>query len=209
VGHPTNLCYLRRLEPVLARLGHRFPGLTLRVVCSEPFESEALTVENVPWSLIEEVSNLRRLDIGLMPLDDDPWTRGKCGYKALQYMAVGVPVVCSPVGMNSRIVTDGETGLLAADLNGWERQITRLLDSPSLRQQLGIAGQQAALQEYSLTRLAPRLAALLNSATQPKSRAGGNLAPLTPSEPSLDPSGPSSQPENPSEPALIGGRAPR
>jgi len=116
VGHSSTLGYLRRLEPALAGLARRYPELRLRVVCSEPYKSEAIPVENVAWSLAEEVANLRSLDIGLMPLDDDPWARGKCGYKALQYMAVGAPVVCSPVGMNVDIVQEGENGLLASDL---------------------------------------------------------------------------------------------
>jgi glycosyltransferase involved in cell wall biosynthesis len=161
VGHPSTMGYLRRLEPALAGLARQHPELRLRVVCSEPYHSEGMAVENVPWSLAAEVANLRRLDIGLMPLDDDSWARGKCGYKALQYMAVGIPVVCSPVGMNTKIVTEGETGLVAGEMAAWERQLSRLIESPLLRQRLGAAGQCAALQQYGLARMAPRLADLL------------------------------------------------
>jgi glycosyltransferase involved in cell wall biosynthesis len=161
VGHPDNLCYLWRLEPAFAALAKQFPGLALRVVCSEPYESEALPVENIPWTLAEEVDNLRRMEIGLMPLEDDPWTRGKCGYKALQYMAVGVPVICSPVGMNTDIITEGENGLLASDLHDWERQIARLLHSPELRRRLGAAGRRSVEEQYSLTVMAERLADIL------------------------------------------------
>jgi glycosyltransferase involved in cell wall biosynthesis len=107
------------------------------------------------------VSNLQGFDIGLMPLEDDPWARGKCAYKALQYMAVGTPVVCSPVGMNCEVVQEDETGLLAADLDAWERQIARLIDSPELRERLGAAGRRTVEERYSLAALAPRLAALL------------------------------------------------
>jgi glycosyltransferase involved in cell wall biosynthesis len=161
VGHPDNLGYLRRLEPVFGALAKRFPGLALRVVCSEPYESRAIPVENVPWTLAEEVANLRALDIGIMPLEDDPWARGKCAYKALQYMAVGVPVVCSPVGMNVDIITEGENGLLAADLDAWERQLALLIESPELRQRLGAAGRRTVEEQYSLTVMAERLTALL------------------------------------------------
>jgi glycosyltransferase involved in cell wall biosynthesis len=161
VGHPSTLGYLRRLEPALAGLARRYPELRLRVVCSEPYESEAIPVENVPWALAEEAANLRSLDIGLMPLDDDPWARGKCGYKALQYMAVGVPVVCSPVGMNVNIIQEGENGLLASDPDAWERQISRLVESSELRQRLGAAGQRSVEQNYSLTLMAERLADLI------------------------------------------------
>ncbi len=161
VGHPDNLGYLRPLEPVFAALCRRFPGLALRVVCSEPYESGSIPVENVLWSLAEEVANLRALDIGLMPLEEDPWTRGKCGYKALQYMAAGVPVVCSPVGMNTEIVTDGENGLLAAGPADWERQIARLIAAPELRHRLGAAGRRSVEEHYSLAVMAERLAGLL------------------------------------------------
>jgi glycosyltransferase involved in cell wall biosynthesis len=181
VGHPSNLPYLRRLEPVLATLARRFPALKLRVVCSEPFECAAIPVENIPWSLADEVANLRRLDIGLMPLDYDSWTRGKCGYKALQYMAVGVPVVCSPVGMNVEIVQQGQTGLLAADLDDWERQLTLLVNAPDLRQRLGAGGQRAVLRDYSLARMAPRLADILRAGAR-TARRGAPEATLLPCE---------------------------
>jgi glycosyltransferase involved in cell wall biosynthesis len=161
VGHPSTLGYLRRLEPALAGLARRYPELRLRVVCSEPYTSQVLPVENIPWSLAEEVANLRSLDIGLMPLDDDSWARGKCGYKALQYMAVGVPVVCSPVGMNIDIVQEGENGLLASGPDAWERQISRLVGSPELRQRLGAAGRRSVEESYSLATMAERLAELL------------------------------------------------
>jgi glycosyltransferase involved in cell wall biosynthesis len=161
VGHPSTLGYLRRLEPVLGALARRYPGLRLRVVCSEPYESAAIPVENITWSLEEEVANLRGFDIGLMPLEDDLWARGKCAYKALQYMAVGTPVVCSPVGMNRDVIQKDENGLLAGDLTGWEKQVARLIESPELRQRLGAAGRQTVEERYSLAALAPRLAALL------------------------------------------------
>jgi hypothetical protein len=193
VGDGSNLSYLRRLEPALAALARRYAGLSLRVISSTPFESTAIPVENIPWSLPDEVANLRSFDIGLMPLEDDPWTRGKCGYKALQYMAVGIPVVCSPVGMNVEIVTEGETGLLADDLAAWERQLSRLIDSPALRQQLGAAGEQEVLQNYSLRAMAPRLASLLRETVSSPEPTAESLSQPPQSTPS-----PSTLPEDPS-----------
>lgn len=204
VGHPSNLTYLRRIEPALASLARRYQGLTLRVICSDPFDSVVIPVDNIPWSLSEEVANLRGIDIGLMPLEDDAWTRGKCGYKALQYLAAGIPAVCSPVGMNAQIITEGETGLLAADLPDWEQQIARLILSPALRERLGAAGREAALQDYSLERLAPRLAQLLASGVPAPRRHTPEAGPPA-RPPSPFPSEPAAPPQEP----VTGGTAPR
>ena len=161
VGGGDNLVYLRRIEPALAALHARDPGVVLRVVSNRRFETSAIPVENVPWSLEREVENLRAAQIGLMPLDDDPWTRGKCAYKALQFMAAGVPVVCSPVGMARDVVADGRTGFLCADGAAWESALRSLASSPELRARVGAAGRAFAAREYALANLAPRLAAFL------------------------------------------------
>jgi glycosyltransferase involved in cell wall biosynthesis len=93
-----------------------------------------------------------------MPLPDDAWARGKCGLKLLQFMAAGRPVVASPVGVNARIVRQGENGLLAADEAGWEACLLALARDPALRARLGAAGRDTVEREYSLSGWASRLA---------------------------------------------------
>jgi glycosyltransferase involved in cell wall biosynthesis len=101
------------------------------------------------------------MDIGIMPLPDEPWARGKCGYKLIQYMACGLPVIASPVGVNSDIVNDGVNGYLACSEHEWEAAIRRLAASVELRGNMGAHGRQKIVNEYSLHVHGPRLAALL------------------------------------------------
>jgi glycosyltransferase involved in cell wall biosynthesis len=172
VGHADNLPYLRDLEPVFHRLAGEFPGLTLRVVSSAPYRESALPVENVTWSLACESACFSDFEIGLMPLPDDPWTRGKCSYKALEYMAAGLPAVCSPVGMNRDVVRDGETGFLAGDAAAWVDALRRLIREPALRARMGAAGREAVSACYALPLMTDRLAGELVR-LQELSRSGG------------------------------------
>ena len=107
---------------------------------------------------------IARMDIGIMPLLDSPWERGKCGYKIIQYMACGLPVVASPVGVNVNIVHHGENGLLATDEAAWRDALERLIASPALRERMGAAGRARVEAEYSLGAQVPRLADILRRA---------------------------------------------
>jgi len=103
------------------------------------------------------------MDIGIMPLPDEPWARGKCGYKLIQYMACGIPVIASPVGVNSNIVDQGVNGYLARDEVEWEVAIRRLAASAELRTAMGARGREKIVDGYSLHVYGPRLAAMLRS----------------------------------------------
>ena len=105
-------------------------------------------------------------DIGVMPLPDDPWARGKCGYKLIQYMACGVPVIASPVGVNADIVTHGTDGWLATDADEWAEALRRLLDDRAARARFGAAGRERIIRDYSLHVHAPRFVALLRAAVR-------------------------------------------
>ena len=120
IGLPGNLPYLEILREPLARLSGEFPALSLKVLSERPPAALPIPVEFVRWSAESEARELAACDIGLMPLSDDDWTRGKGGFKLLQYMAARLPTVASPVGVNREIVAEGETGFLAADSSGWE-----------------------------------------------------------------------------------------
>jgi glycosyltransferase involved in cell wall biosynthesis len=113
-----------------------------------------------------EVSLINRMDIGIMPLRDGPWERGKCGYKIIQYMACGLPVVASAVGTNSDIVRHGENGFLADDTSTWEAHLGQLITDWSLRSRMGQTGRSHVENEYSLKAQAPRLAEVLRNAGQ-------------------------------------------
>lgn len=162
IGSPTTAKYLQSIAPPIRRLQSRFKlrcvaiGARSDQVANTPFEP-------VPWSEDGEVSALQALDIGVMPLPDEPWERGKCGYKLIQYMATELPVVASPVGVNTEIVQDGVNGYLARSEDDWEDRLEKLIVDRDLRARLGSAGRARVEETYSLQAQAPRLSAILNS----------------------------------------------
>lgn len=115
----------------------------------------------VSWTEAGEVAAIQDMDIGIMPLDDSPWERGKCGYKLIQYMACGLPVVASPVGVNTEIVTHGETGFLASTEAEWRDALMALVQDPSLRRRMGDAGRKRVVETYSIQAQGPRVAGFL------------------------------------------------
>jgi len=150
IGTKGNLRYLRRLGPVFESLGRRFSHARLKIVSDGRFDSVHLPVTNKSWKLEEENEDLISFDIGLMPLDDHPWSKGKCGLKMIQYLSVGVPVVCDPVGINRDIVKDGVNGFWAATDREWADRLSTLIQNPALRQEMGRRGIETVEQEYSL-----------------------------------------------------------
>ena len=122
-----------------------------------------LTVEHVPWSDEAEAAAIGGCDVGILPLPDDRWTRGKCAFKALQYMASGLPVVASPVGVNREVVVEGETGFLPRDDAQWAERLNRLLDDAALRETMGRAGRERVEARYATSILAKQLAKRLKA----------------------------------------------
>ncbi len=142
IGLPENVPYLEIVRPALARLAEEFPDLRLRVVSSTFPEWDDVPIERVPWSETAEVDALVSAGVGLMPLTDDAWTRGKCAFKLLQYMAAGLPCVGSAVGANRDAVVEGETGYLPRRREDWEAALRELLVSPGRRAEFGAAGRR-------------------------------------------------------------------
>ena len=105
--------YLEMIRPALARLAARHPALSVRVICSAFPDWPEIRIERIPWSAATEAASLAAAHIGVMPLTDDEWSRGKCAFKLLQYMAAALPCVASPVGANTEAVVDGVTGFHA------------------------------------------------------------------------------------------------
>jgi len=160
IGMPGNLPYLARVEEALRRLAQRRPGLRLVVVSERAPASFAAPIEFRPWSKETEAAVLAGCDVGIMPLDDDDWTRGKGGFKLLQYMAAGLPTVASPVGVNGDITVEGETGYLASSSEEWEGRLDRLLGDADLRERMGIAGRRRVEENYAMPIVSRRLVAL-------------------------------------------------
>jgi len=158
---------LKRLEPfrdMFAELRRAVPDVVLRVVAHAGFSVDGLAAENVPWSSETEARLLAECDVGVAPLPDTPYTRGKCGFKILQYMAAGLPVIASPVGANADYVRPGETGLHARNTGEWVAAVKRLAADPALRAAMGRAGRQRIVGEFDLAVLAPRVCRLIDDA---------------------------------------------
>jgi glycosyltransferase involved in cell wall biosynthesis len=161
IGTRGNLGHLKSIAGPLRNVLRSFPGSRLKVVSDGDPEMVDLPVEYKPWSAEDELADLHSFDVGVMPLLDNLWTRGKGGFKLLQYMAAGVPAVASPVGINTEIIRHGDNGLLARDDSDWEAALGRLLGDAGLRRRMGGAGRATVERSYSLGQYSRRLAEFL------------------------------------------------
>jgi glycosyltransferase involved in cell wall biosynthesis len=161
VGHSDNLRYLEGLAGPLREVARRHPGLRIIVVADRPCTLPGLDVEFRPWSLSSEISCFDGIRVGLMPLADDPWTRSKCAFKAIQYMALGIPTIASPVGMNRDVIRDGESGFLPEDDAAWVRVIDALLTDEALTLRIGLGGRRVVERGYALEQVSRALVTLL------------------------------------------------
>jgi len=161
-GSFSTVQHLDILRAPLRRLAAR-EKFRLRIVGVPDYRLDGVDVESIPWRSRTEVEDLRVIDIGMMPLPDDDWTRGKCGLKALQYMALGIPTICSPVGVNSDIIQDGVNGFLASTEDEWIEKLTTLLHSAELRRRLGLAGRLTVEAKYSARSQVPRVVEVFKS----------------------------------------------
>ena len=159
VGSQTTAPYLHLIDDALTDLARRH-HFVVRVV-GGPYEHGSALVEQLAYDLEREPADLESFDIGLLPEPDDAWTRGKGAFKALLYMATGLPVVASKVGVNPEVVVEGETGFCVGTTDEWVRSLDQLLTDAELRRRLGAAGRQRLLERYSLQVQAPRLAKVL------------------------------------------------
>lgn len=159
IGHSVNFRYLHALAPALRRLAAR-RRIRLLVVADQPFRLEGVEVETRAWSEARETTDLLDMDVGLMPLADDEWTRGKCAFKAIQYMAAGVPPVASEVGANRKLIDAGRDGFLATTEDQWVEALDRLAADAGLRAQLGASARHKVEAHYSLQATGPEVAQL-------------------------------------------------
>jgi len=156
MGSNTTAPYLKMVGEALAEIARRYPHVEIRAIGGSyvPPVTPSLTIRR--WNLDTELQDLHGFDIGIMPMPDTEWTRGKCGFKALLYMSCAIPPVCSPVGLTTEIVQDGENGLLATTTGEWIEKLSMLVEDPALRRRMGEAGRGTVEEKYSLTAHAPR-----------------------------------------------------
>jgi glycosyltransferase involved in cell wall biosynthesis len=160
MGSETTVPHLQAIHGTLRRLAER-RRFMLHVVSTRDVSLEGVDVRSTRWSVDREVDDLHGFDIAIMPLPDDPWTRGKCGTKLLLGMAVGVAGVASPVGVSTTIVEDGVNGFLAANEDEWIDKLSALIDSPALRASLGAAARRTIQARFSAEVVAPALGDIL------------------------------------------------
>jgi glycosyltransferase involved in cell wall biosynthesis len=157
--------YLRLVKSALERLRKRH-DFRFVVIGPVDFQADGVEVEQRPWHSESEVQDLLDLDVGLMPVPDAEWERGKCGLKALQYMALGIPPVVSPVGVNSTIVEDGRNGFLASTEDEWVERLDRLLSSAELRNRIAREARRTVEREYSAQVQGPRVATIMRETAE-------------------------------------------
>ena len=163
IGTPETVKFVKILSDPLAKLAKRH-SFTLRVIGADKIIMPGVPVEFLPWSADTECSMISNCDIGIMPLPDTPWERGKCAYKLIQYMACGLPVVASPVGANCDVVINDKTGFFATSELDWIEKLEQLLSDAELRQRLGEQGRLRIEFNYSLQKTALELVNLIRQA---------------------------------------------
>ena len=152
-GSPVNFCYLQGIAPALRETKRLFGDrVRILIVSADPpapgtFDFE---FEHRPWKLETDAEDFHDFDIGIMPLDDSDWSKGKCSLKALQCMAVGIPAVVTPVGMNREILTPGEEGFFGGTTEEWVEAFRKLVEDPALRERMGKKARERVLRDYSI-----------------------------------------------------------
>jgi glycosyltransferase involved in cell wall biosynthesis len=166
-GSPSTVAHLRLAIPALERVKARFGDrVRFRVMGDVSFRHKPLDLSGEAWRPDAEIPFLQDLDIGLMPLPDNEWSKGKCGLKALTAMACGAAVVMSPVGVNSQIAQDGVSALLARSEDEWVDALSRLVDDSTFRHRMALAGRKRVVEAYSLARWRQPLIDLITTAAQ-------------------------------------------
>ena len=141
--------YLDDIMPLLEKLEKSY-DFTFIVISNHPLSHKLKSLKYITWNKDSEIDDLLQFNIGLMPLREDSWSKGKCGFKALQYMSLGIPALVSPIGVNTKIVDDGINGALCSSLSDWEKAIISYLNDPLLRIKTGIAARKKIEASYSV-----------------------------------------------------------
>jgi glycosyltransferase involved in cell wall biosynthesis len=163
IGSPYTSPELMDILDRVLEVIHKRPGTNLYAVGAGSDLPRTNHVTLFPWKYETELDLIGKFDIGIMPLRDTPWNRGKGGYKLLQYMSCGIPSVASPVGINCELIDHAENGMLASTSSNWQESLLELIDSSSLRQQMSVNAREKAVKKYSLEVGAEKLINVLES----------------------------------------------
>ena len=163
IGTPPNTVYLQPVHNVLKTLAQKYDNLRIELVGASDLTLDGVDIKVKEWGLETEVNDLQNFDIGIMPVPDDEWSRVKGGYKLLQYMAVGIPAVASPVGINRQLILEGENGFSAETEAQWIEKLSLLIENPDLRRRMGNMARAGALDKYSFEISTPKLIKVLKS----------------------------------------------
>lgn len=150
-GSITTIQHFQYAVPFLKKIKEKYGDkVYFKVIGDANFKDPSLGIEGIAWTKESEVPELSEIEIGIMPLPDDEWAKGKCGLKGLQYMALEIPTIMSPVGVNSEIIQDGENGFLATTEEEWVDKLSQLIDNATLRKKMGEAARETVRQKYSV-----------------------------------------------------------
>ncbi|MEX1032569.1 MAG: glycosyltransferase family 4 protein [Cellvibrionaceae bacterium] len=156
VGSRSTSRYLEQYRTTLETLGREIADVELKVIGDFTIDFAGLSTRCVPWTAEGEIAELANADIGIAPMTDDPWTRGKCALKVIQYMACGLPVISSNCGANAEVIVDGQTGILVSTPEQWLEAV-KTLGNGALRERMGKAGLERAKTHYSAETLAEKM----------------------------------------------------
>lgn len=149
-GSHSTLKYLMPIESVLQKIENQFPQASILIIADQRPTLQLSRITFVKWNAQTELTDLSKMDIGIMPLPDDEWTKGKCGFKALQYMAMEIPALVSPVGVNTSIVDHGVNGFYCSSDDEWIQYLSQLIRDKSLREQMGKKGKEKVINQFSV-----------------------------------------------------------
>ena len=151
IGSAFTTNQLRLLVPALEKISQKYPHVILKLIgADDTITFQNIRIQQVSWSLNTMIEELQSFDIGLMPLDEDLFNKGRLGYKMIQYMSMGIPIVASNTGLNPEVVIENENGFLASNEQEWIDKLSLLIENPKLRKKLGENGRKKAVEKYSL-----------------------------------------------------------
>ncbi len=150
-GSITTIQHFKYAIPILKKIKEKYADtVSFKVIGDDNYYNQELNIKGIAWNKESEICDLSTFDIGIMPLPDTEWSKGKCGLKGLQYMALEIPTIMSPVGVNTEIINDGENGFLADGIDEWTEKLSILIENKELRDKLGKAGRKTVEEKYSL-----------------------------------------------------------